>query len=82
MTSCPAVFAGGDIVTDAATVILAMGAGRRAAKGMLEYTGVLALGPRLSLGNRAPNMQALRAPRAAAAPKAFQPSTLNRQDQR
>ncbi len=31
-TSMPNVFAGGDIVTGAATVILAMGAGRRAAK--------------------------------------------------
>ena len=35
------VFAGGDIVTGAATVILAMGAGKRAAKGMLEYLGIL-----------------------------------------
>lgn len=32
MTSIPGVYAGGDIVTGAATVILAMGAGRRAAK--------------------------------------------------
>jgi glutamate synthase (NADPH/NADH) small chain len=31
------VFAGGDIVTGSATVILAMGAGRRAAKAMHEY---------------------------------------------
>jgi len=30
-------------VTGAATVILAMGAGKRAAKGMLEYMGILAL---------------------------------------
>jgi homotetrameric NADPH-dependent glutamate synthase len=37
MTSIPGVFAGGDIVTGAATVILAMGAGKRAAAGMLEY---------------------------------------------
>ena len=37
MTSVPGVFAGGDIVTGAATVILAMGAGKRAARGMLEY---------------------------------------------
>jgi glutamate synthase (NADPH/NADH) small chain len=37
MTSIPGVFAGGDIVTGAATVILAMGAGKRAARGMLEY---------------------------------------------
>jgi homotetrameric NADPH-dependent glutamate synthase len=41
MTSIPGLFAGGDIVTGAATVILAMGAGKRAAKGMLEYMGVL-----------------------------------------
>jgi glutamate synthase (NADPH) small chain len=41
MTSIPGLFAGGDIVTGAATVILAMGAGRRAAKGMLDYMGIL-----------------------------------------
>jgi homotetrameric NADPH-dependent glutamate synthase len=40
MTSIPGVFAGGDIVTGAATVILAMGAGRRAAHGMLEFMGL------------------------------------------
>jgi glutamate synthase (NADPH/NADH) small chain len=37
MTSMPGVFAGGDITTGAATVILAMGAGKRAAKAMDEY---------------------------------------------
>jgi glutamate synthase (NADPH/NADH) small chain len=37
MTSIPAVFAGGDIVTGAATVILAMGAGKKAANAMDEY---------------------------------------------
>ena len=37
MTSKPGVFAGGDIVTGAATVILAMGAGRKAAKGINDY---------------------------------------------
>lgn len=36
-TSMKGVFAGGDIVTGEATVILAMGAGRRAAKAMDEY---------------------------------------------
>lgn len=36
-TSKPGVFAGGDIVTGAATVILAMGAGKAAAKAMDEY---------------------------------------------
>jgi glutamate synthase (NADPH/NADH) small chain len=40
MTSQPGLFAGGDIVTGAATVILAMGAGKRAAQGMLEYMGI------------------------------------------
>lgn len=41
-TSRKGVFAGGDIVTGSATVILAMGAGRRAAKSIHEYltTGV------------------------------------------
>ena len=36
-TSKPGVFAAGDIVTGAATVILAMGAGRKAAKAIDEY---------------------------------------------
>jgi homotetrameric NADPH-dependent glutamate synthase len=36
-TSVPGVFAGGDIVTGGATVILAMGAGRRAAKAIGAY---------------------------------------------
>jgi glutamate synthase (NADPH/NADH) small chain len=40
MTNIPGVFAGGDIVTGAATVILAMGAGRRAAAGMLKFMGI------------------------------------------
>jgi glutamate synthase (NADPH) small chain len=40
MSSLPGVFAGGDIVTGSATVILALGAGRRAAKGMLQYLGL------------------------------------------
>jgi glutamate synthase (NADPH/NADH) small chain len=42
MSSVSGVFAGGDIVTGAATVILAMGAGRRAARGMLQYLGLAA----------------------------------------
>ena len=37
LTSRPGVFAGGDAVTGAATVILAMGAGKTAAKGIHEY---------------------------------------------
>ena len=36
-TSKEAVYAGGDAVTGAATVILAMGAGKTAAKGIDEY---------------------------------------------
>jgi len=36
-TSRPEIFAGGDIVTGAATVILAMGAGKRAARAIDEY---------------------------------------------
>ena len=39
-TTKPGVFAGGDAVTGAATVILAMGAGKAAAKGILEYLGI------------------------------------------
>ncbi|RMF36773.1 MAG: NADPH-dependent glutamate synthase [Alphaproteobacteria bacterium] len=39
-TSLAGVYAGGDIVTGAATVILAMGAGRKAAKSILDYLGV------------------------------------------
>ena len=37
ITTRKGVFAGGDAVTGAATVILAMGAGRRAAKSIDEY---------------------------------------------
>jgi len=46
-TSKPGVFAGGDIVTGGATVILAMGAGRKAAASIHEYltTGVWELPP-------------------------------------
>jgi len=39
-TSLAGVYAGGDIVTGAATVIEAMGAGRRAARGMKDYLGL------------------------------------------
>jgi glutamate synthase (NADPH) small chain len=49
MSSVPGVFAGGDIVRGAATVILAMGDGRRAAKGMLHYMG---LGPKPEPANQ------------------------------
>jgi glutamate synthase (NADPH/NADH) small chain len=39
-TSMAGVFAGGDIVTGAATVIEAMGAGRKAARGMKAWLGI------------------------------------------
>lgn len=45
MTSMAGVFAGGDIVTGAATVIEAMGAGRKAARGMKAYLGIRDVGP-------------------------------------
>lgn len=41
MSSIPGVFAGGDIVTGAATVILAMGAGKKAAQGIHEWLAKL-----------------------------------------
>lgn len=44
MTSMAGVFAGGDIVTGAATVIEAMGAGRKAARGMKTYLGIRDVG--------------------------------------
>jgi len=43
-TSIPGIFAGGDIVTGAATVILAMGAGKTAAKGIHDWLGKLERG--------------------------------------
>jgi glutamate synthase (NADPH/NADH) small chain len=46
MTSLPGVFAGGDIVRGAATVILAMGDGKRAAAAIDAYvTGALPVAP-------------------------------------
>ena len=43
-TSMAGVFAGGDIVTGAATVIEAMGAGRKAARSMKNYLGIRDIG--------------------------------------
>ena len=45
-TSMAGVYAGGDIVTGAATVIEAMGAGRRAARSMKAYLGIRGAGAR------------------------------------
>ena len=42
MTSLPGVFAGGDIVRGAATVILAMGDGKRAAGAIERYLATVA----------------------------------------
>ena len=39
-TSMAGVYAGGDIVTGGATVILAMGTGRKAARSMKSYLGI------------------------------------------
>ena len=39
-TSIPGVYAGGDIVTGGATVILAMGAGRRAARSIKRFLSI------------------------------------------
>jgi len=39
MTSVPGVFAGGDIVRGSATVILAMGDGKKTAAAIDEYLG-------------------------------------------
>ena len=44
-TSLAGVYAGGDIVTGAATVIEAMGAGRKAARSIKAYLGLRDLGP-------------------------------------
>ena len=52
-TSMAGVFAGGDIVTGAATVILAMGAGRRAARAMKTYLGIREVGERAASGPEA-----------------------------
>lgn len=51
MTSMAGVFAGGDIVTGAATVIEAMGAGRKAARGMKAYLGVRDVTPLETAGS-------------------------------
>ncbi len=51
MTSMAGVFAGGDIVTGAATVIEAMGAGRKAARGMKAYLGVRDVAPLEAAGS-------------------------------
>ncbi|MFO1539972.1 MAG: FAD-dependent oxidoreductase, partial [Chloroflexota bacterium] len=45
MTSVPGVFAGGDIVRGAATVILAMGDGKRAAAAIDRYLAARAPAP-------------------------------------
>ena len=50
-TNLPGVFAGGDVATGAATVISAMGAGKRAAKAMHDYLMKEPRGERTSTGN-------------------------------
>jgi glutamate synthase (NADPH/NADH) small chain len=60
MTSIPGVFAGGDIVTGGATVILAMGAGRKASAAMMKYMGIEppARPPRREVGKVSKKQQA------------------------
>lgn len=52
-TSIAGVFAGGDIVTGAATVIEAMGAGRKAAAGIVRYLGIRDVNRRYDEGEQA-----------------------------
>ncbi len=70
-TSMPGVFAGGDIVTGAATLIEAMGAGRKAARSMKRYLGIRDIhapyavegGPRaFGMDRRERNFARIRAP--------------------
>jgi homotetrameric NADPH-dependent glutamate synthase len=63
-TSVPGVFAGGDIVTGGATVILAMGAGRRAARAIGAYLA----GGKSKWPITREDAEAFAPPRAAAAP--------------
>src|SRR5512145_2474464 len=73
-TSIPGVFAGGDIVTGGATVILALGAGRRAARAMEQYLKTREWP--VVLGDEAEPKEAIAEPAAAACPKcrrAFEP---------
>ena len=60
-TSIPGVYAGGDIVTGSATVILAMGAGRTAAKTILLYLGCAAGTPAAAAGEAATGAEEERA---------------------
>jgi homotetrameric NADPH-dependent glutamate synthase len=61
-TNIPGVYAGGDIVTGSATVILAMGAGRNAAAGIMKYLGI---GPPAGNGGSAPDKPADQTPSPA-----------------
>ena len=54
-TSMAGVFAGGDIVTGAATVIQAMGAGRKAARSMKAYLGLRDAGAPYAADGRSPD---------------------------
>ena len=61
MTSLPGVFAGGDIVRGAATVILAMGDGKRAAAAIERYlaaTNAAALGGPAATADQASSVTA------------------------
>jgi len=75
-TTLPGVFAGGDIVTGAATVILAMGAGRRAARAIGAYLQ----GGKQTWPITQPDADAF-VPPGAPAPAAAAPTTLQSENQ-
>ena len=75
-TSVPGVYAGGDIVTGAATVILAMGAGKRAAKAMDSLALFHALSAR-KIQNSCPRCQS-QTGRIKTSDERVWPSTSNR----
>jgi glutamate synthase (NADPH/NADH) small chain len=66
--SLPGVFAGGDIVTGGATVILALGAGRRAAKAIVEYLNERSWPPKAHEEKPPALSRKARGPSAAPAP--------------
>jgi glutamate synthase (NADPH/NADH) small chain len=63
-TSIAGVYAGGDIVTGAATVIKAMGAGRKAARAMKSYLGLLDTDRVYQAPSEAPDARLFGIPRA------------------
>jgi pyruvate/2-oxoglutarate dehydrogenase complex dihydrolipoamide dehydrogenase (E3) component len=69
MTSIPGVFAGGDIVTGAATVILAMGAGKLAARSIDCYLRGVPMVPEVDTVDESADFGTPQAERAEARPQ-------------